>query len=41
MLVQYDSTQRHANHAHSVWRDLISDFGLRVLAEHQARTAHD
>jgi hypothetical protein len=41
VLVEYDNTQRHANHAHSVWRDLISDFGLDVLAEHRTRTAHD
>ena len=35
------TTQRHANHAHSVWRDLTSDFGLDALAEHRAHTAHD
>ncbi|MFF4724138.1 DUF3500 domain-containing protein [Streptomyces mirabilis] len=40
VLIEYDNTQRHANHAHSVWRDPASDFGLDVLAEHRARTAH-
>ncbi|WAU82544.1 DUF3500 domain-containing protein [Streptomyces sp. Qhu-G9] len=40
VLIEYDNTQRHANHAHSVWRDLTSDFGLDVLAEHRAATAH-
>ncbi|MEU9449904.1 DUF3500 domain-containing protein [Streptomyces sp. NPDC048277] len=41
ILIEYDNTQRHANHAHSVWRDLTADFGLDVLAEHRARTVHD
>jgi hypothetical protein len=40
LLIEYDNTQRGANHAHSVWRDLASDFGLDVLAEHRARSAH-
>jgi hypothetical protein len=40
VLIEYDNTQRDANHAHSVWRDLSSDFGLDVLAEHRARSAH-
>lgn len=40
VLIEYDNTQRGANHAHSVWRDLTSDFGLDVLAEHRARSAH-
>ncbi|KUM84167.1 MULTISPECIES: DUF3500 domain-containing protein [Streptomyces] len=41
LLIEYDNTQRHANHAHSVWRDLTSDFGLDVLAEHRALSAHE
>ncbi|MFG2799983.1 DUF3500 domain-containing protein [Streptomyces pseudovenezuelae] len=41
LLIEYDNTQRHANHAHSVWRDLTSDFGLDVLAEHRAHSAHE
>lgn len=40
VLIEYDNTQRHANHAHSVWRDPASDFGLDVLAEHRAGAAH-
>lgn len=41
LLIEYDNTQRGANHAHSVWRDPVSDFGLDVLAEHRARAAHE
>ncbi|MEU8124890.1 DUF3500 domain-containing protein [Spirillospora sp. NPDC049024] len=37
ILIEYNNTQRDGNHAHSVWRDLHSDFGLRELAEHRAR----
>ncbi|MGV9972959.1 DUF3500 domain-containing protein [Nocardia beijingensis] len=40
LLIEYDNTQRQANHAHSVWRDLRSDFGLDSLAEHRRRSAH-
>ncbi|GAA1899473.1 DUF3500 domain-containing protein [Lapillicoccus jejuensis] len=36
LLVEWDNTQRGANHAHSVWRDPDSDFGLDVLARHRA-----
>jgi hypothetical protein len=38
LLVEWDNTQRGANHAHSVWRDPAADFGMDVLAEH--RGAH-
>jgi hypothetical protein len=38
LLLEWDNTQRNANHAHSVWRDPTSDFGLDVLARH--RSAH-
>jgi hypothetical protein len=38
LLVEYDNTQRMANHAHSVWRDPEGDFGADVLAAHH--TAH-
>jgi len=38
LLIEWDNTQRNANHAHSVWRNPESDFGLDVLARH--RTAH-
>jgi hypothetical protein len=36
LLMEWDNTQRDANHAHSVWRDPTSDFGLDVLARHRA-----
>lgn len=38
LLLEWDNTQRGANHAHSVWRDPEADFGLDVLAQH--RDAH-
>jgi Protein of unknown function (DUF3500) len=38
LLIEFDNTQRGANHAHAVWRDPEADFGLDVLAAH--RTAH-
>ena len=34
LLVEYDNTQRDANHVHSVWRDPEGDFGADVLAAH-------
>jgi len=37
LLIEYDNTQRGANHVHSVWRDLRSDFGDDVLRLHHAR----
>lgn len=40
LLIEYDNTQRQANHAHSVWRNPRSDFGLDSLAEHRRRSAH-
>jgi hypothetical protein len=36
LLVEWDNTQRGANHAHSVWRDPAADFGLDALAAHRA-----
>jgi hypothetical protein len=36
LLIEYDNTQRAANHAHSVWRDPIGDFGLDPLSTHHA-----
>jgi hypothetical protein len=38
LLIEWDNTQRNANHAHSVWRDPEGDFGLDILTRH--RTAH-
>ena len=36
LLIEWDNTQRNANHAHSVWRDPEADFGLDVLTRHRA-----
>ena len=36
LLAEWDHTQRGVNHAHSVWRDPVNDFGLDVLAQHRA-----
>ncbi|MCF6509943.1 DUF3500 domain-containing protein [Blastococcus sp. MG754426] len=36
LLVEWDNTQRGADHAHSVWRDPAADFGMDVLARHRA-----
>ncbi len=36
LLVEYDNTQRRANHAHAAWRDPDADFGIDVLASHRA-----
>jgi hypothetical protein len=36
LLIEYDNVQRHANHAHSVWRDPESDFGCDALGAHLA-----
>jgi hypothetical protein len=36
LLIEWDNTQRNANHAHSVWRDPTTDFGLDELARHRA-----
>jgi hypothetical protein len=36
LLIEYDNTQRQANHAHAVWRDPVADFGYDVLGAHLA-----
>jgi len=36
LLLEWDNTQRDANHAHSVWLDPTADFGMDVLAAHRA-----
>jgi hypothetical protein len=38
-LIEFDDTQNHGNHIHSVWRDLKGDFGRDLLADHY-RTGH-
>ncbi|WP_051178463.1 DUF3500 domain-containing protein [Nocardia concava] len=40
LLIEYDNTQRRANHAHAVWRDLSADFGFDALAEHRMNHSH-
>jgi hypothetical protein len=40
LLVEYDNTQRNANHAHSVWRRPESDFGFDALAAHRSNHPH-
>ncbi|CAN5878671.1 hypothetical protein BH11PSE3_BH11PSE3_16240 [soil metagenome] len=39
-LIEYDNTQNGANHIHSVWRDLATDFGTDALGEHYCRQSH-
>ncbi len=36
LLVEYDDSQRDANHVHTVWRDPAGDFGRDILAAHYA-----
>ena len=40
LLIEWDNTARGANHAHSVWRDPVADFGVDALAAHR-RAHHD
>ena len=40
MFIEYDNSQRGANHIHAVWRDLANDFGGDVLARHYAQSRH-
>jgi hypothetical protein len=40
LFIEYDNTQRDANHIHAVWRDLANDFGGDVLARHYAESDH-
>jgi hypothetical protein len=38
LLVEYENTTRDANHAHSVWRDPVGDFGMDLLGAHRRRS---
>jgi hypothetical protein len=38
--LEYDNTQEHANHVHSVWRDLGHDWGGDLLSSHYRRQHH-
>lgn len=40
LFIEYDNTQRGANHIHTVWRDLANDFAGDVLARHYAEHSH-
>jgi len=39
-LLEYDNTQNHANHIHTVWRDRERDFGGDLLTEHYRSSGH-
>jgi len=40
-LIEFDNTQNHANHIHSVWRDLKDgDYGIDLIKEHYRQTQH-
>ena len=40
VFIEYDNSQRGANHIHTVWRDLANDFGGDTLARHYAQSRH-
>jgi hypothetical protein len=40
LLIEYDNTANNANHAHTVLRRPLSDFGGDVLTAHRATTPH-
>ena len=40
LVIEYDNSQRGANHVHTVWRDLANDFGGDALARHYAQSRH-
>jgi hypothetical protein len=39
-VIEYDNTQDHANHIHTVWRDFDHDFGLDPLRAHYLTSPH-
>jgi hypothetical protein len=39
-LIEFDDTQNHANHIHSVWRDFHGDFGADLLEMHYKTSHH-
>ena len=39
-LIEFDNTQDHANHIHSVWRDFNGDFGRDLIKEHYKKAHH-
>ncbi len=40
LLIEYDNTQNHANHVHTVVRDLTNDYGEDILREHYKADHH-
>ena len=40
IFIEYDNTQRDANHIHTVWRDLRYDFGGDILRHHYETANH-
>lgn len=39
-LIEFDNTQNHANHIHSVWREFNGDYGIDLLKEHYHMVKH-
>ncbi len=39
-VIEHDNTQNGANHIHTVWRDLATDFGRDALADHYRQQRH-
>jgi len=39
-IIELDNTQNNANHIHSVWRNLQSDFGYDALRAHYETSPH-
>jgi hypothetical protein len=37
-VIEYDNTQNHANHIHTVWRDYRGDFGRDLLKDHYSES---
>lgn len=40
LLAEHDNAQRSGNHVHTVWRDLLNDFGGDPLAHHYTSSHH-
>ncbi len=40
LVIEFDNTQRDANHIHSVWRDPKGDFSTDLLAQHYVKSHH-
>jgi Protein of unknown function (DUF3500) len=40
-VMEYDNTQNHANHIHTVWRDAERDFGVDLLRDHYLASHRD